>query len=201
MPAACAARPGCGRSLPMRRADPIARFTRAALAACVAAAFGLPGGGARAQEIPYQSHLVGERSLGLAGAFVAVADDPSAIFHNPGGIPTIDTSAVAGSLWAIVRGRRHVEDGYQTDLGSADLDQSAGLSLPLFLAGVVKFGKKNEDGVHPHALGAALFTPLQRGYRFVDQLDDDDSVDRLEVRHGDSARWLGLCYGYRLRYG
>jgi len=156
---------------------------------------------ASAQETPYQNHLVGERSLGLAGAFVAVADDPSAIFHNPGGIAPINTSAVAGSLWAIARSSRQVTGGYQTDLGSADLEQSGGRSLPLFLAGVVKFGKKSEDGVRSHALGAALFTPLQRSYRFVDQLEDDSSVDRLEVRHDDGARWLGLSYGYRPRYG
>ncbi len=155
----------------------------------------------RAQDASYQNHLVGERALGLAGAFVGVADDPSAIFHNPGGIATLDTSALAGSLWAVVRGARHLDNGYRTALGDASLDFSSALSLPLFLSGVVKFGNKTEDGLRPHALGAALFSPHQKQYRFVDQLDDSGGVDRLEVRHGDSSRWLGLSYGYRPRYG
>jgi hypothetical protein len=179
---------------------------RASAASVVAALAALAAGSAapgrvRAQEQPYQNHLVGERALGLAGAFVGVADDPSAIFHNPGGIASLDTSAVAGSLWAVVRGERHLEDGYRTTLGLAALDYSSSLSVPLFLAGVVKFGEKAEDGLRPHAIGAALFSPLHKEYRFVDQLDETGAVDRLEVRRGDSARWIGLSYGYRPRYG
>ena len=156
---------------------------------------------AAAQEGPYANYLVGERSLGLAGAFVAVADDASAIFHNPGGIASLPTTSASGSLWALLRGSKRVEEGYRTDLGSEDLEQSAPLALPLFLAGVVKLGPKQEDGVRPHALGAALFTPYTQDDRFVEQLTADGAVDRLEVRKRESARWLGLSYGLRLRPG
>jgi hypothetical protein len=156
---------------------------------------------ARAQEGPYSNYLVGERSLGLAGAFVGLADDPSAIFHNPGGTARLPTSAASGSLWALVRGSRDVEHGYRTDLGATDLDYSAPLALPLFLAGVVKFGAAQKDGVRPHALGAALFTPYSDERRFVVQLDTASAVDRLEVRHNDRARWLGISYAYRLEPG
>jgi hypothetical protein len=100
-----------------------------------------------------------------------------------------------------VRGKRHLEGGYRTDLGVAGLEHERPLSLPLFLAGVVKFGSKAEDGLRPHALGAALLSPYDRSYRFVDQLEDSGAVDRLEVRHDDGARWLGVSYGYRPRYG
>jgi hypothetical protein len=173
----------------------------AGLPALAAACCALAPRAARAQEPPYHNHLVGERALGLAGAFVGVADDPSAIFHNPGGIASLGTSAVAGSLWAIARGSRELDDGYRTELGMASLNHARPLSLPLFLAGVIKFGGKGEDGLRPHALGAALFSPYERSFRFVDQLESSDAVDRLEVRHDDGARWLGLSYGYRPRYG
>jgi hypothetical protein len=156
---------------------------------------------ASAQEGPYSNYLVGERSLGLAGAFVGLADDPSAIFHNPGGTARMPTAAASGSLWALVRGSRDVERGFRTDLGSTDLDYSAPLALPLFLAGVFKFGPKQRDGVRPHALGAALFTPYSDERRFIAQLDTNDAVDRLEVRHNDRARWLGISYAYRLEPG
>ena len=155
-----------------------------------------------AQEGPYANYLVGERSLGLAGAFVAVADDPSAIFHNPGGIATMTSSAAAGSLWTLLRGSRVIEDGYRTDLGNADLDQSAPLSLPVFVAGVIKFGPRQRDRVRPHALGAAIFTPYTREDRYVAQLTESETaVDRLEVRKQDRARWFGASYGLRLRPG
>src|SRR5262245_15418851 len=108
-----------------------AQITSAAFGLYAAAALAVAASSARAQELPYQNQLVGERALGLAGAFVAVADDASAIFHNPGGLAALDTGGVAGSLWAIVRSSREVTGGYSTDLGAEDLDYSQPLSLPL----------------------------------------------------------------------
>jgi hypothetical protein len=156
---------------------------------------------ASAQEGPYSNYLVGERSLGLAGAFVGLADDPSSIFHNPAGTARLPTSAAAGSLWALVRGSREINNGYRTDLGVTDLTYSEPLSLPLFLAGVIKLGPRQADGVRPHAIGIALFTPYSDERRFVAQIDDPGAADRLEVRHSDHARWLGLSYAYRVRPG
>jgi hypothetical protein len=66
---------------------------------------------------------------------------------------------------------------------------------------VVKLGPKQEDGVRPHALGAALFTPYAQEDRFVEQLSEEGAVDRLEVRKRESARWFGLSYGLRVRPG
>jgi hypothetical protein len=156
---------------------------------------------ARAEEGPYSNFLVGERSMGLGGAFVAVADDTSAMFHNPSGIAALSTSSYAGGLYAWFAGKRRVEDGYRTDLGAITLQHSAKLALPSFLGGVVKFGKRDPDGVRPHALGAVLLSPFINEYRFVAQLEDAGAVDRLEARHADSARWLGISYAYRLRPG
>jgi len=179
-----------------------ARSASLALLCCVLCTASAYPRTALAQEGPYANYLVGERSLGLAGAFVAVADDPSAIFHNPGGIATMTSSGAAGSLYTLLRGSRVIEDGYRTDLGNADLDQSAPLSLPAFLAGVVKFGKRQRDRVRPHALGAAIFTPYTRDDRYVAQITESETaVDRFEVRKADRARWFGLSYGLRLRPG
>lgn len=157
---------------------------------------------ARAEEGPYSNFLVGERSMGLGGAFVAVADDVSALFHNPSGLASLSTSAYSGGLWAFFEGSRRIKDGYETDLGSVSLEHSATLALPSFLGGVVKFGARQADRVRPHALGMALMSPFVNEYRFVGQLSEASSaVDRIEVRHADSARWLGLSYAYRLRPG
>jgi len=139
--------------------------------------------------------------MGLGGAFVAVADDTSALFHNPSGLASLRTSSYAGGLWAFFSGSRRIEDGYTTDLGTISLEHSAKLTLPSFLGGVVKFGKRDPDGVRPHALGAALLSPFTDEYRFVAQVDAVGAVDRLEARHSDNARWLGVSYAYRVRPG
>ena len=40
----------------------------------------------------------GTRAMGMAGAFTAQADDPSMLFHNPGGLAFVDDSAMAGGF-------------------------------------------------------------------------------------------------------
>jgi hypothetical protein len=189
--------------MPLPRASAVERTRRARRIAFILGFGAIVGASldASAQDGPYSNYLVGERSLGLAGAFVAVADDGSAIFHNPAGIAGLTTSSASGSLWALARGKRHTENGYRSDLGSADLDYSDPLSLPVFLAGVVKFGKRRADGVKPHALGAAIFTPFVDERRFVAQLYQPGAVDRIEVRHSDRARWIGVAYAHRPRPG
>jgi long-chain fatty acid transport protein len=156
---------------------------------------------ARAQEGPYENFIVGRRALGLGGAYVAVADDPGAIFHNPGGLASVTSSSASGSLLTIVRGSRTVKGGYRTDLGRSDLTGSASLEIPSFISGLVKFGRAQSDGVRTHAIGAAIFAPHRDEYRFVAQLRDPEGVDRLEVRHDDHARWYGIAYALRVQPG
>jgi hypothetical protein len=164
----------------------------------------LTAGNARAEEGPYSNFLVGERALGLGGAFVAVADDASAVFHNPGGVGNLSTESVSGSMWALSFSARKLESGYTTDIGAAQLDHDDVPSLPLFLAGVFKFGKRDVDGVRRHGLGAILFSPRAYNYTYLAQIEaaapmaDPAGIDRLEVRHTDEGRWVGIAYGYRL---
>lgn len=42
--------------------------------------------GALADQYHYSGHNIGERASGLAGAYIALSDDPSGIYHNPAGI-------------------------------------------------------------------------------------------------------------------
>jgi long-subunit fatty acid transport protein len=155
---------------------------------------------ARAQEGPYSNFIVGERALGFAGAYVAVADDPSAGFHNPAGLGPQRHSSFAGSLLAIVWENRSIDDGYRTPIGSAKLDHAELPSLPLYVGGVLKLGKRRRDGVAPHSFGASLISPYRNEFRYIVQLEDPmiPAADRLEVRHSDSSKWIGLSYAYRL---
>ena len=162
----------------------------------------LRGRARSAQEGPYSNYLVGERSLGLAGAFVGLADDPSAIFHNPGGTARLPTTAAAGSLWALVRGSREVANGYRTDLGA-----HRPRILRAAVAAVVP-GRRVQVRTGADRRRAPARARRSRCSRRTAtsgassrSSTRDDAVDRLEVRHNDRARWLGVSYGYRLRPG
>lgn len=158
----------------------------------------------RAQDGPYSNYMVGERALGLAGAFVAVADDALTTFHNPAGVGRLSSAALSGSLWAVTLAYHTLNDGYTTDLGMTTLAHSEEPSLPMNLAAVVKFGPEDADGVRPHGLGATVVSPHRLDYRFTAQLEGTRAatgtpgVDRLEVRRRDRARWYGASYAYRL---
>ncbi len=46
-----------------------------------------PGRASPARAAAQTAEVVGTRALGMGGAFVAVADDPSAVYWNPAGLP------------------------------------------------------------------------------------------------------------------
>lgn len=147
---------------------------------------------------PYENHLVGEHALGLAGAFVAVGDDPSAIFHNPAGIATLRTVAVSGSLWARSYRSRSIESGIVTPYASSKLDYSSFPTLPTFVAGVLKVGRKGADGIRPHGIGLALIHPHRDDYRYATTVQNaDENARQLNVFRDDDALWLGVGYAYR----
>src|SRR4051812_23517678 len=58
---------------------------------------------ARADDIHYQDYPVGNRAVGLAGAFTALGNDPSGLYYNPAGL--ISTSrtnvSVSTSLYGL----------------------------------------------------------------------------------------------------
>src|SRR5262245_19879932 len=62
----------------------IGRGTVASVVLAVLAA-GWPGFASRAAA--QTAEVVGTRALGMGGAFVAVADDPTAVYWNPAGLP------------------------------------------------------------------------------------------------------------------
>jgi hypothetical protein len=89
-----------------------------ALAACFAAA---PAAGQSNDEIQtatqFNVSTPGARSLGLGGAFVAVADDATAAYANPAGLAQLVASeaALEGRLWA--QRSRFTERGHRPETG------------------------------------------------------------------------------------
>jgi len=54
---------------------------------------------AHAQRRTYSSYLIGDDAPGLAGAYVALASDASAVLHNPAGMAWVPQGALSSSLW------------------------------------------------------------------------------------------------------
>ena len=77
----------------------------------------------------YSNLLVGERAMGLGGAFTAVSDDASGIIYNPAGIAFAISNDISGSANAYYQ-RKVV---YRQTIGQEDFtEKSSGSTAPFF---------------------------------------------------------------------
>ncbi len=158
---------------------------------------------ATAQDIPYHNYLVGDRALGLGGAFVGLADDPAASFHNPAGLALLPEASVSVSFWVLAFYHREVESGWLTIEGENRLSDDEITAPPLVATAVAKLGRRDALGRKRHAIGLAILKPLRDKYRFsvVARSNALSSLSSLDVIHSDQARWYGLSYAYDTQRG
>ena len=84
----------------------------------------------------YLSMIVGERPMGMGGAYIAVADDPSGLYYNPAGI----VYGHAPNLSASVNALHMSETRYANALGDADWVRESSELLPNFFGTVQPLG-------------------------------------------------------------
>ncbi len=99
----------------------------------------------------YNNTLVGERAMGLGGAYTAIADDASGVFYNPSGMAFAASSEVSGSANAFFR--RKIR--YKTTIGQDDFFERSkeGTTTPFF--GLMQNLKDFHDGL---VVGFGLYT-------------------------------------------
>jgi len=109
-----------------------------------------------AQSVNYEGFVVGERAAGMGGAYTALADDGSAVFHNPAGLAQVRRSGLSMSANTYGYHESTVE-GVLTGSGkSVDLERSGALAFPNSLVYVVPLG--GEDPVQ-HTAAFSVLVP------------------------------------------
>lgn len=158
---------------------------------------------ARADPFHQQTLPLGQRAIGMGGAFTAVADDPSATYYNPAGLVLTDDSSLSASLSLQAFDKTTVQGGYRTTEGITSLRHNAGTSLPVFVSAIKLLGKKGPDGRRRHAVGLSSFTVSQRHLAF--DLESRGTTARgtaaletLSVDASDRTVWYGVSYAYRV---
>ena len=84
----------------------LARLSSTLLLAALA--WGLAASHSDAQGLHYRTIPIGERAIGLGGAYTGIADDPSATYYNPAGLMEGGKFSILGSLSSIVFTRKGV---------------------------------------------------------------------------------------------
>jgi long-chain fatty acid transport protein len=147
---------------------------------------------------------MGQRALGMGGAFTGLANDPSAAFYNPAGLARIEETTLSASLSLAAVDRLTVEDGYRTPAGDGDLTYRGHPALPIFIGLVRQVGRKDAHGFRHHSIAVSTFTIDDRSlgidtrrHRVAE--DGMQWLTTLYGRHDQTQRWYGLSYAYRLK--
>lgn len=178
--------------------DPRRGQRYAGLALALAAGLGAAGP-TRAQELLHDDSAIGQRGLGLAGAFVGVADDASAAYHNPGGLALQPAGSASGSLAVSLFQGYTVDGGYRTALGDFDLQDDADPQIPSAFSVVVRLGRARGRRGPDHAIAIFYGDPLTVRRRFaVDAyVAEGGGTNSLSVAREDRWTLYGLSYAYR----
>ena len=154
---------------------------------------GLVANRSEAQALYYRSIPIGERAMGLGGAYTGIANDPSSTYYNPAGIVTGGRFQLMGSLSSLVFTRRTVENAFESENLRTDFTSTGTTTLPSFIGTVVKFGKKR-FGDHQFAVAYSTFEVAREGFGVgLTEIEDPASLDlRITQRYRD--RWYGVSF-------
>lgn len=158
---------------------------------------GLLPGSVDAQGLYYRSIPIGERAIGLSGAYTGIADDPSATYYNPAGLMTGGRFQLLGSLSSIVFTKNKLENGFVSEGGSRDLESSHTTTLPHFIGTVVKVGKE-AFGDRRFAVAYSSFEVSRERFNVgFSQIAPDGSVD-LRLHDDYRMRWWGISFAAQI---
>lgn len=119
-----------------------------------------------ADQFHYSNILVGERAMGLGGAFTAVADDASGVLYNPAGVAFALSNDISGSANAFYK--KSVV--YKKAIGDQNFTENSGGSTAPFFGGLQKLDN--------YLQGLAFAFGI---YNTDSELkDQNDTIERIE---------------------
>ena len=132
-------------------------------------------------------NIVGAPAIGMGGAFAAIADDPSAIYHNPAGISLYPQTSLLLDVGVVIPDRKYQPP--DCTVTAPDLPACTGTRrseremmtptlMPAF-AFSTRFGKAYGEAASRLAIGFASYLSQGGVIKFSDKLS---SVDRKGMR-------------------
>ena len=173
----------------------MAKLTRVVITLIALGSF---AGRAEAQALYYRTIPIGERAIGLGGAYTGIADDPSASYYNPAGLMNGGRFQLLGSLSSIVFTRQTIEDAFDSPDIERTFTSKHTTTLPHFVGTVVKFGKQ-KFGDHQFAVAYSSFEAArERLSASFSEVQPTSSADLL-INDNYRMRWWGVSIATRVR--
>ena len=158
----------------------------------------------QADDTHYQDFLVGGRALGLGGAYVSLADDPSGVYFNPAGLADVRQSSlqVSTSLYGFERGEIN-PDSFSTavpGIANLELDFSQLIVIPASAGFVKTFGEKMPNGLPKQAFGLVAMIPSFRKMAISSPALSEGAAlnGNYSRRLEDNSLWTGIAYGRKI---
>lgn len=174
-----------------------------------------------AQDANYQPYPMGERALGMGGAFAAMAGDAISSYYNPAGLVGGPSTAISASLNVYGMTSRVIQDGayilaFEPDPAdpevfrpvTTDLEfrEFPPASIPISTVIVRRLGGRDEYGSRRHAFAWSTLFPRARDLQYsLDYSHDFDSdpttapdEHRISYRETDKLMLVGASYAYRI---
>ena len=142
-------------------------FYRLARAGLALPLFALP---ALADEFHNVNQIVGDRALGMAGAYTAVSDDPAGLYYNPAGLVYATTNNISASVNSLQYRQIQYDDVLA---GQYDWERTSTQLLPNFFGVVQTFG--------PFKVGISSSIPDSVSENQDQQFEDFGSIDRYVI--------------------
>jgi long-chain fatty acid transport protein len=158
--------------------------------------FALAPAPARASDTNYQDFLLGQRAMGMGGAFVALSDDPSASWYNPGGLALMRRTSASASLSLYGIEHRRVDGGFGSPVRVSDLRQTAFPIIPTTFSVMTKFGAP-EQGRRRNAVGLSLFLPHSQSVSFRSVVQAGGEAGVFQLSENDRTLWVGPSFARR----
>ena len=157
----------------------------------------------RGDDTHYRGIPIGSSSIAWAGAFVAVADDAAAAYHNPAGLVGSKTYVFSGSLSLFAFERTELENGYQQEGSNFDLTSSGAREIPLFAAAVLQFGPQDRHGNRRYALAYSIANTGIRpiiGSSSIESVSSDMRlINTYNLNTRDREDYFGLSFAGSLK--
>ncbi|MBL4685206.1 MAG: outer membrane protein transport protein [Nannocystaceae bacterium] len=144
----------------------------------------------------YENVVFGERSSGMGGAGIALADEPSSVFYNPAGLAQLETDIIGLSVQA--GGRLAYSADGLLRLGSqrGSVEQTTIGAVPPSTAYVIPLGAK---GAIRYAVGLSIVTPRDERLGTEQALVDGPTTVLLATNLVERETLAGLTFAVRVR--
>jgi len=142
----------------------------------------------------YRSIPIGERAIGLGGAFTGVANDPSATYYNPAGIVRGGRFGLLGSFTSIVFSRRKIDDAFDGPGQAETFTSKNTTTLPRFIGTTVKFGRKKFGDDHQFAIGYSTLETSENDFSVGVTQNNAAASQDLRITDDYGSRWYGVSF-------